>query len=154
MRPRITALGVCLLAAAGCGGDYQVAPVSGRVTMDGRPMPGVYVNFQPVGGAGNPNPGPGSYAVTGADGRFTLKLVNPSREGAVVGRHRVTITRQFAEDVRGTEQTGTPDGAPASPLPRLGKAAQIPERYNVKSDLTFDVPRGGTDKADFPLTSP
>ena len=29
----------------------------------------------------------------------------------------------------------------------------IPAKYNTKSDLTFDVPSGGTDKADFPLTT-
>ena len=37
----------CLLVA-GCGGrGYEVAPVSGTVTVDKRPATGVHVSFQP-----------------------------------------------------------------------------------------------------------
>ena len=31
---------------------------------------------------------------------------------------------------------------------------QVPVRYNGKTELTYDVPAGGTGKADFALTSP
>lgn len=150
MRVRII---VCaaLLVAGGCGrGGYQLAPVSGQVTMDNKPLPSVYVNFQPQADKDNPNPGPGSYAVTDANGRYTLR-VDAKQSGAVVGRHRVTIALQFAEDLKGGEDTGSPDGTPK--LPRLGSVPQIPKRYNEKSELSFDVPPGGTDKADFPLKS-
>jgi hypothetical protein len=144
---------LALLFALGCGGggaDFKVAPVSGTVTMDAKPLPGVYVNFQPVAGKDNPNPGPGSYAVTDAGGRYTLKLVEGGKPGAVVGMHKVSIALQFAEDL-GNPETGTPDGTP--PRPKLGSVKQIPEQYNARSTLTFTVPAGGNDKADFPLVS-
>jgi hypothetical protein len=33
-------------------------------------------------------------------------------------------------------------------------ADSVPKRYNADTTLTFDVPPGGTDKADFALTAP
>src|SRR5262245_65916979 len=127
MHRRFVALSAILLAAGCGGGEFKVAPVSGTVTMDDRPLARVYVNFQPMGSTDNPNPGPGSYAVTDDQGRYTLKLVEGGKPGAVVGRHKVSITRQFAEDVRGGPDTGTADGV--SGPPRLGSVKQIPARY-------------------------
>src|SRR5262245_42131593 len=151
MLRRLAALSAILLAAGCAGGEFKVAPVSGTVTMDDKPLPRVYVNFQPVGSTDNPNPGPGSYAVTDDQGRYTLKLVEGGKPGAVVGRHKVSITRQFAEDVRGGPDTGTPDGPTSAP--RIGSVKQIPARYNSPTTLDFAVQPGGTDKADFALTS-
>lgn len=150
MTPRLLALCVAGLAL-GCGGGSAIAPVAGTVTLDGKPLPSAYVNFQPVGTADNPNPGTGSYAVTDDKGRYTLRMTENGSAGAVVGTHKVTIALQFAEDVRGGPDTGTPDGT--SGLPRLGKVKQIPPEYNERSQLTFVVPPGGTATADFPLLS-
>ena len=152
MLRRLAALAVIVLAVGcGGGGGFQVAPVSGTVTMDEKPLPHVYVNFQPVGSRDNPNPGPGSYAVTDDKGRYTLKLVEGGKPGAVVGQHKVSITRQFAEDVRGGPDTGTPDGPTG--LPKIGSVKQIPPRYNSPTTLDIAIQPGGTDKADFALTS-
>ena len=30
---------------------------------------------------------------------------------------------------------------------------RVPEKYNMRTELVFDVPPEGTDKADFPLSS-
>jgi hypothetical protein len=132
-----------LLLLSGCGG-LRVVPVSGRVTLDGKPAAGVHVGFQPVATAGNNNPGGGSYAITDDDGRFTLRMVEGGQSGAVVGKHRVEITTRGAEADSGTD-TRPKTGAPKT---------VIPPKYNRNSDLTFEVPSGGTDKADFTLTSP
>ena len=35
-----------------------------------------------------------------------------------------------------------------------GLAEKVPRRYNLDSDLTCDVPPGGTNAANFPLTTP
>ena len=59
---------VGLAAILGCSGGskpYKTAAVSGRVTLDGRPLPGARVTFQPVH---NPQSGllsgPEAHAVT------------------------------------------------------------------------------------------
>jgi hypothetical protein len=58
----------------GCGGS-TVAPVSGRVILDGKPLAGIHVSFQPTGGGKEQNPGGGSYAITDDSGGFTLRMV-------------------------------------------------------------------------------
>jgi hypothetical protein len=81
--------GLAALAAVGCGGPRYV-PVSGVVTLNGKPYPGAVVNFQPVATGGDAYPGRGSYGHTDSEGRFTL-VVDDKVKGAVVGKHRVRI---------------------------------------------------------------
>jgi len=129
-------LSLLLLLLAGCGGaGYQLAPVSGRVTLHEKPLAGVHVSFQPVAlGAGSPNPGPGSFGQTDADGRFTLRTMDTDRPGAVVGNHVVTLSTA-------SQQSGPSDAViPAESL--LPKSAG-------DGSLRFEVPAGGTDQANF-----
>jgi hypothetical protein len=139
MRRSLPLLALALSLAAGCGGA-GVAPVSGRVTLNGQPLANVHVSFQPVAAGTDLNPGGGSYAITDADGRFTLRTVEGDRPGAVVGKHRVEITPRNTDD--DADRRGK------------GAAAGVPAKYNRNSQLTFDVPRGGTDQANFALTAP
>jgi len=47
----VTILSFLLLALAGCGGaSYQVVPVSGKVTLNGKPLAKAHVTFAPIGG--------------------------------------------------------------------------------------------------------
>jgi hypothetical protein len=135
---RLVALGVALVAA-GCGSD-NVAPVSGRVTLDGQPAAYTRVTFQPIGSADNQNPGPGSYGITDADGRYRLTVVGSGRSGAVVGRHRVSIK----------SSSGPNEEFPDAP-PKPNKA--VPKRYNKESTMEVEVPTGGTTAANFDLTT-
>lgn len=139
MRRSLSLLAVALPLAAGCG-PAGVVPVSGRVTLNGQPLANVHVSFQPIAAGTEVNPGGGSYAFTDADGRFTLRLVEGDAPGAVVGKHRVEITPRNVDDDRDRRGKGAVTGVPA--------------KYNRHSDLTFDVPRGGTDQANFTLTAP
>jgi hypothetical protein len=127
-----------LLASCG-GGPSQIAPVSGRVTLNGQPLPRAAVTFQPVAAHGNINPGPGSGGFTDSDGRYTLKLVGTATPGAVVGKHKVKINL--------VAQDNSADDRPK-------RIKDLPPQYNRKSKLEYDVPAGGTNSADFPLTSP
>jgi hypothetical protein len=127
------------LLSAGCGSS-DVAPVSGRVTLDGEPVANARVTFQPLGSAENPNPGQGSYGITDAEGRYSLTMVGSKRSGAVVGKHRVSIQ----------SPRGPSDQFPQAP-PRPSK--MIPREYNTETKLEFDVRRGGTSEADFNLTT-
>ena len=124
----------------GCGSaPYQIAQVSGRVTLDGDPLAGCQIRFQPVSGSNsNINPGPGAFAVTDGDGRFALRTINPQRPGAVVGKHRVWLT--------------TVTEADASTESGVFTAEKVPPRYRM-GRVDFEVPVDGTDQANFDLTS-
>src|SRR5262245_34522707 len=93
MLPRIVLVVAGLITLfIGCNRDpYGVAPVSGRVTLDGKQVPKLAVMLQPVATAGNINPGPGSYGVTDADGVYSMKLVGKEAPGAVVGKNKVRM---------------------------------------------------------------
>jgi hypothetical protein len=138
---RLVTLSPCHLVTlsvflAGCGTSY--APVSGRVTLDGKPLEGAIVTFQPA--ADNPNRGTGSVGNTDEDGRFTLRVVDPSTPGAVPGKHVVLITLYEKGDGKpGAEKSGT---------------QLLPVRYNEQTTLTCTVPPGGTTEANFDLTKP
>ena len=135
----------CLLPAlVGCSREpYRVAPVSGQVTLNGKPLPNAHVHFAPIGSKDH-DPGPTAQGKTDANGRFTLRLDHPPQPGAVVGKCRVFITTADT-DVRGGAQ---PDAG--------GKKTKelVPARYNQETTLIFDVPPEGTDQANFPLKSP
>jgi hypothetical protein len=136
---RAASLVPLLLLLAGCG-PSRLAHVSGRVTLDGKPLANAAVVFQPVADKDNPNPGPGSGGLTDADGRYTLTLTGTKTRGVVLGKHKVRITL--------VPQT---DSADDRPPPKPSKP--IPSRYNRDTTLEWNV-TGGTDAADFPLTSP
>jgi hypothetical protein len=141
--PRLGLLVACVLAIAGCGGssDFELAPVSGVVTLDGQPVPYTHITFVPQGSAGNANPGPGSTAICDDTGKFQLKTVRGD-DGAVVGKHSVQIS-----------STGPP--RPTSGDTDMGPPPKeaFPARFNVNSELTFEVPEDGSTTADFKLTT-
>lgn len=119
------------VAASGCGGeDYEVAPVSGQVMLDGVPVSEVRVKFQPKAkDSENIAPGPGSFAITDENGRFELKLVKPQRKGAVVATHVVRIAHADGEKYR------------------------FPARSR-NGTLEFEVGPEGTDSAELRFDSP
>jgi hypothetical protein len=124
---------------AGCNSEgYGLAPISGVVTLDGNPVPGALVNFQPTAKDGT-NPGPGSTGRCDEAGRYVLKTIR-DEPGAVVGTHRVRIYSYSPESpVSQDDDAGLPK-------------EQFPDRYNYGSKLTFDVESTGTETADFRLT--
>lgn len=83
---RLSALAVvCLL---GCGDGIPTAAVTGLVTLDGTPLPGVIVQFEPLDGDETRLP-PGT-GMTNAEGRFVV-LRPGGKSGAVVGRNTVRV---------------------------------------------------------------
>jgi len=134
------ALGVFL---GGCGGNGKLAPVSGVVKLNGKPVADVEVIFQPTSGDSVNAPGPAAYGVTDANGRYTLKVVGEDRNGASVGKSIVRFSgRASAADF---SEDGSKRGKPA---------VFLPARYGGDSKIEFDVPPGGTSSADFDLKSP
>ena len=139
-------IGVVLMAAWGCGGTQKIANVSGKVTLDGKPLANATVTFQPFPPEGSIEAGEASIGKTNEKGEFTLTTLSGSK-GAKVGKHHVLISSQFSKAPEDYSR------------PRRGGPEQddkVPSRYGMgqKDEIIFEVPSRGTDKADFPLTSP
>jgi hypothetical protein len=77
-------IAICLFV--GCSNDGLV-PVKGRVQLDGKPIEGAAVLFEPEGG-GVPATG-----VTDANGDFTLSTSGRG-EGAATGMNKVSVAKQ------------------------------------------------------------
>lgn len=65
-----------------------MAPVTGKVTLDGKPIEGAMVNFYMINDLGA-RPGAG---LTNADGEFQMTTWKVS-DGGLIGKHRVTISK-------------------------------------------------------------
>jgi hypothetical protein len=141
MHPRLLLLGLAVLLALGCGGSKKIVPVSGKVTVDGKPMADLTVTFSPEAEPGSIEGGISSTGKTNADGEYTL-TTSDGRKGAQVGKHRVSIVLLAADPGDGDHR------------PRPGSLKnKIPPKYNDQTILKCDVPAGGKNDADFPLTN-
>jgi hypothetical protein len=129
-----------LLLAAGCGGadGYSSAPVSGVVTLNGAPLAGASIVFQP---AAEGNPGPPSSAETDTDGSFTLSFAT-GKEGAVVGQHVIYVSTRKMQASKENSDIETEIAA-----------EQVPLKYRTDPPK-FEVPRGGTSDAKIDLAGP
>ena len=142
------ALGFCfavLLFATGCS-DRTFVPVSGVVNVDGKPYGKAVVTFQPIGTPESPNPGRGSSAYTDESGRF--KLFSDDKDGAAVGKHLVRIMTRGNDVVGASPEGGSSDETTIKP-----NVDPIPASWNSQSKVEFDVPPGGTNKADFDIAT-
>lgn len=122
--------GLVLVGLIGCSKpDHpEVGRVSGVVTLDGQPLEGATVMFQPLEGRA-------SLGTTDRAGKYTLIYLD-GVPGARVGLHKVIIR---------TEVPGE-DGQP--PLVR----EKLPRRYHDQTELTAEV-KPGSNTFDFALTS-
>jgi hypothetical protein len=158
-----------LLAGSGCGSSgTKVYKVSGKVTLDGKPVAGASVKFEPVDsgqGAGGVT-GLGANGTTGTDGIYSLTTFN-TNDGAMAGRYKVMIRKDTAPK----PLVEKPNISPSDPdfikqaykqmIPGKGKSLtkrtqpkdeenDLPAEYGdiQKTPWTVTVP-GGT--YDFPL---
>ncbi len=128
---------VLLFAAAltmcsGCGGHAKGLPelgqVTGTVTLDGQPLAGARVRFEPQVAAAMSN------GLTDASGEYELWYTSDVK-GAAVGSHLVRIE------------------TPPNPDPASGAMpVMLPAKYNTDSTLTADV-KAGKNALNFELTS-
>lgn len=106
----------------GCsrGDGLVIAPVEGKIVMNGKPLPDVGVTFLPDGA------GPSASGNTNENGEFTLRTAEPG-DGAVVGSHKVVL-------------------GPAQEGPRKPGSATIPNKYGspTTTDLSVEVVAGKT----------
>jgi len=133
-------LALAVVAIAGCGGSSDapvVAAVSGVVTVKGQPRADLNVTFHPEDG-GRPATG-----LTGPDGKFTL-TTNNTGDGAIVGRHKVTITGGTAANKFGDAGPPMP-GQPGFEQWQKEERDKIDSKYAdpEKSGLLYTVPAEG-----------
>ena len=133
-----------------------IVPVSGRVTVDGRPGTNLFVLFEPIQ-ADDPATTCVSIGRTDAQGVFSLVTVPDNEHGAVAGEHRVRITRHGPQGRAAAQEAPEDDEAmlrdALAGVKRKPVLAQLPARYNLQTELTFTVPEKGTDSANFDLTT-
>ena len=77
-------MAVLALVVAGCGDDYTLAPVEGKVLYRGKPLPFGSITFRP-------QVGPSARGNIESDGAFRLRTEGLG-EGAILGKHRVRIS--------------------------------------------------------------
>lgn len=128
------------LASTGCVGEptpgdaLPRVAVSGKVTLDGSPLPSGHIEFHPIG--------EGSEAAAVGeirDGQFSIE--RPL--GPAPGKYRVMISSRTPPRIAADQQPG---GAP-KPQPET-----IPKQYNTQSKLEVDVAKEGPLTFDFPLS--
>lgn len=116
------------LAVTGCGqGSPKLTPASGVVLIDGEPAADISVQFLPDEVEGETRPT--SYAVTDAQGQFTLKTYEQG-DGAVTGGHSVILVDTLEERPEQGQEVSQP--------PRLDS------RYStLTGGLRIEVVEGG-----------
>jgi hypothetical protein len=131
-------LGVLL---TGCGGrSYKTAPVSGKVTLDGKALPHASIMFIPQFDPGDKDPLPSSIGITDDNGQYTVVLNNSSKaDGAVLGKHKIIVAISAEVAAADTKETFH---------------KQVPARYTRINTTPFEKEvTGGDNTFDFQLTS-
>ncbi|MES2791193.1 MAG: hypothetical protein V4719_16380 [Planctomycetota bacterium] len=131
----LTLVAALLVSVAGCGSqEIPKALVRGNVLLNGAPLKEGAIKFIPIEGDG-----PTAGAVLKGDGEYSTEVP--------VGMMRVEITSPKVTGKR--KAFDTPD----SPTIEITEE-QIPDRYNAKSELKYEVVSGEKEvEADFDLTT-
>ncbi|MCC9607034.1 hypothetical protein LOC68_14870 [Blastopirellula sp. JC732] len=134
----LLALATCTPALVGCGArGAPTAPVSGTVTVGGKPQANLVVSFMPQ--TGKLEAGKGSMGVTDAAGKYTLRTTDDEpRDGALIGKHKVVIRVRMEE-----RSEDDPAAAQKPPL-------QLPAKA-IDGSMEIEVTADGTTTADFQL---
>jgi hypothetical protein len=143
-------IGVCCLALcllAGCDSGPALVPVTGTVTLDGKPLSLKSVMFFPQEGT----PGHGGGGNTKSDGTYSLIASIPGgltdEAGTVAGKYKVAVFEPTIPITENLEVQGTDTGEPAPAIaPDLRpRKREIPAIYTTQetTPLVVEVPAEG-----------
>jgi hypothetical protein len=146
---------LALLLCVGCGQGLPVAPVSGTITFQNKPLVGASITTQPIA-TDSRNPGLGSFGWTDDQGHFELELVKPAMKGAIIGEHRVMISPAAGDTTKNQPQRsadGEYQGGTDDPQGhrRVVADRSWPAQFTDGS-LRLQVPPQGTSDVRFDLT--
>ena len=150
----VSMVGALLLASPGCGKGRKgpvldLTPVTGMVTLDGKPLADADVGFYLQGTV--PAGYFGSGARTDADGKF--QLLCGAEQGAVPGAYKVTVSR--ITDAQG-DPVQTSEGMDLEQLKIPCQAQEsLPAKYSDvgQTELTTTVEKRKADGYHFDLKS-
>lgn len=136
---RFLSLLLATLLLTGCGGS-NLQPLTGTVTLDGKPLADAAISFIPVEG-GRPASGNSD-----ADGKFTIASYTAG-DGLPPGSYKVTIvkinTKKQAQAAVSEEGDQTPENAAMGAMEQ-GVSFLTPVKYSspLTTDLVVDVTPG------------
>jgi hypothetical protein len=130
-------LTIGFLIGSGCGSKEKTVSVSGTVTHNGQPVPGLVISFVPIEATETGV----SIGQTDDNGKYELKVAKTGSSGAVVGMHKVWVSRPRDPYVEPGEDKPKKQKDTARPSVDL---TQILEKYGNldKTPLTKEV-KGG-----------
>ena len=132
--------GLLLLGAwSGCGPGNPLGrkAISGKITLDDKPLEQGTIAFEPLATKGGT---PAGAVVSG--GVYSIK----TEKGLPPGKYRVRINAsQGGAEVATDQPPGPTTATPAKSL--------IPPKYNTESDLVREVTEAGPNQLDFDLKS-
>lgn len=134
-----------VIAGCGTGGPAlsKLYPVTGKVTVGGKPLADCSVQFVAIGKAGSFS------GKIGEDGSYTLADMKDGRPGAEVGKYKVIFQvdpkmAQKAMESGGMRGPATEGGGPAGPFPdEYKKADTSPKEVEVTSSsntINIEIP--------------
>lgn len=133
---RRLAVAVVLTTIVGCGSKNDLVPVSGLVTVDGKPVEAAQVLYV------SPNHRP-AMGETDEQGRYTLSTFETG-DGASIGTYSVTVTTRPTIRVPPAGIAGPPSGRPKV---EHGAISPVPLKYSdpAHPQLSVDVKPGSND---------
>lgn len=128
-----------MVFSSGCSEDVAAPPremgkVTGKVTLDGVPLAGIEIFFEPTDGGG------GSSSGIDAEGNYSLEYSGGGKTGALVGKHKVSF-REETEEMIGD-----------IPIPGDEEGGILPEKYTAENSTITREVASGEQVIDFELT--
>lgn len=142
---RLSGLSFLLMATlilAGCQ-DSKLGSVTGVVSIDGKPVEMASVSFIPDFGRA-------SVGSTNEKGEYVLNYTS-SKKGALIGKHKVTISTKYVAETNYSLQTYSEEG-PIKPtrsdvVKSKGRKEMLPKKYRDRNttELTAVVEPGSNE---------
>jgi hypothetical protein len=139
---------VAIVLVAGCNSGLEFAPVTGKVTVDGKPLPYKTVVFFPD----ENTPGSGGGANTDKEGKYTMLATAPgettTHQGLPQGRYRVMIVEPLVpiQEAQPEAESNDPSDVVIAVAPEMRpRKRDIPPKYTRQetTPLVVEVPAAG-----------
>src|SRR4051794_1849999 len=138
------AASTALLCLVGCGGSGpKLVPVTGIVTLNGKPLEGAAVSFHPDPSNKEGLPGEDT---TGPQGNY--KITTKGRSGVVPGKYHIVVSKLLVDPTKVNEAfKDDPFMAQMSTGPEVGKdaakIAALREKNTIEASFDREVPPEG-----------